>query len=91
MMPSKTNTPTFYETAKQAAMQKCGRCYRPYSSDAEECPLCAYVPHPRRCGRCQKPTTERTLCPDCMSWAYRQQAKARIAMAENIGVESKEG
>ena len=71
-------------------MMKCGRCYRPYSSDAAECPNCSHVPHPRRCGRCQKPTTERTLCQSCMTWAFqmRAKAKARIDTSENIGVES---
>ena len=68
-------------------MQKCGRCYRPYSSDAAECPNCSHVPHPRRCARCQQTTTERALCQSCTSWAFRQKAKARIAMAGNIGVE----
>ena len=68
-------------------MKKCGRCYRPYSSDAEECPNCSYIPTERKCGRCQKPTTEQTLCESCRTWAFRQAAKARISRSGNIGVE----
>ena len=78
--------------ADSQAWVKCSRCYRPYDSAFHvSCPTCSHVPAARRCARCQKPTTERTLCQDCASWCFNQKAKtsARIAGAENIGVESK--